>query len=76
MRYNTEPAALFCVIFTGGRDAAINALQKKLAEVDSQRKKELEMRENIEAELKSLQDTVCIFWLRHFHEQGFDVWNL
>ena len=48
----------FIVIFVGGRDAAINALQKKLAEVDSQRKKELERRESIEAELKSLQDKV------------------
>ena len=49
----------FILIFVGGRDAAINALQKKLAEVDLQRKKELERRESIEAELKSLQDKVC-----------------
>ena len=48
------------MVFVGGRDAAINTLQKKLAEVDSQRKKELEMRERIEAELKSLQDKVCL----------------
>ena len=46
--------------FVGGKDAAVNALQKKLAEVDAKCKKEIEAREAVEAELKTLQDKVCI----------------